>query len=307
LTKSDAKLATFDTGIFFAVPKHWQVKKLGFLGALKSGESITSDTIKDEGDYPVFGGNGLRGYTDGFTHRGKHVLIGRQGALCGNINYADGEFWASEHAIVVSPREEVAVAWLGETLRAMDLNQYSVSAAQPGLSVETISALKVAIPPIHEQRRIADYLVRETSQIDALVAEKEHMLALLVEKRVTQVNRAVTRGLNPNTSLQPSGFDWLGDIPEHWEVKRTKRVFKERNDRSESGEEEMLSVSHLTGVTKRSEKDVNMFEAETNEGYKLCSPGNLVINTLWAWMGAMGVASEEGIVSPAYHVYELSD
>jgi len=71
-----------------------------------------------------------------------------------------------------------------------------------------------------------------------------------------------------------------------------------------TGEEEMLTVSHLTGVTPRSEKDVNMFEAETNEGYKLCEPGDLVINTLWAWMGAMGIAPVKGIVSPAYNVYE---
>ena len=92
----------------------------------------------------------------------------------------------------------------------------------------------------------------------------------------------------------------------HWEVKRSKRVLRERDERSETGEEELLTVSHITGVTKRSEKDVNMFEAETTEGFKLCSPGNLVINTLWAWMGAMGVAKEYGIVSPAYHVYELS-
>ena len=74
-----------------------------------------------------------------------------------------------------------------------------------------------------------------------------------------------------------------------------------------TGDEEMLTVSHITGVTKRSEKDVNMFEAETTEGYKLCSPGELAINTLWAWMGAMGTASVSGIVSPAYNVYVPCD
>ena len=107
--------------------------------------------------------------------------------------------------------------------------------------------------------------------------------------------------------MRASGHAWLGEIPAHWAVRRTKRVLTERDDRSETGEEELLTVSHITGVTKRSEKDVNMFEAETTEGYKRCSPGNLVINTLWAWMGAMGVSPEEGIVSPAYHVYQLSD
>ena len=71
-----------------------------------------------------------------------------------------------------------------------------------------------------------------------------------------------------------------------------------------TGEEELLTVSHLTGVTPRSEKDVNMFEAETTEGYKICLAGDLVINTLWAWMGAMGVSFVNGIVSPAYNVYQ---
>jgi type I restriction enzyme S subunit len=80
-------------------------------------------------------------------------------------------------------------------------------------------------------------------------------------------------------------------------------LFQERDERSATGDEEMLTVSHITGVTPRSEKNVNMFEAESNEGCKLCQPGDLVINTLWAWMGAMGTARVPGMVSPAYNVY----
>lgn len=91
-----------------------------------------------------------------------------------------------------------------------------------------------------------------------------------------------------------------------WELERSKRLLFERVHLSETGEEELLTVSHLTGVTKRSDKDVNMFEADSKEGYKRCSPGNLAINTLWAWMGALGVALDEGIVSPAYHVYSIN-
>ena len=264
-------------------------------------------TSKTTGPYPVYGGNGLRGYTDRFTHDGEYALIGRQGALCGNINYAKGEFWASEHAVVVAPREEIAVRWLGELLRAMELNQYSVSAAQPGLSVETIAALRVPIPPLKEQRAIADYLDRETARLDALVAAKERVLGLLAEKRRALITRAVTRGLDPRALLRDSGIPWLGEIPAHWETERTRWLFKERDQRSATGEEELLTVSHLTGVTPRSEKDVNMFEAETTEGYKICLSGDLVINTLWAWMGAMGVSPVDGIASPAYNVYEPGD
>jgi len=164
----------------------------------------------------------------------------------------------------------------------------------------------ILLPPLPIQRLIASYLDRETDQIDALVAEKEQMLTLLEEKRAALISRAVTRGLDPEAPLKPSGYAWLGDIPTHWKVKRSKQILREHDERSATGNEELLTVSHITGVTKRSEKEVNMFEAGTTEGYKRCSPGNLVINTLWAWMGAMGIAWEAGIVSPAYHVYKLS-
>lgn len=204
------------------IPADWTVKKLGFLASLKSGNSITAEDIKEDGPYAVYGGNGLRGYTDRFTHEGEYALIGRQGALCGNINYAKGQFWASEHAVVVTPREEVAVRWLGELLRAMDLNQHSASAAQPGLAVETIAALKVPIPPLGKQRAIADYLDRETARIDALIDAKERVLALLAEKRRALITRAVTGGLDPHASLRDSGIPWLGEIPTHWRAQRLK-------------------------------------------------------------------------------------
>ena len=169
-----------------------------------------------------------------------------------------------------------------------------------------ILKFKIHDPPLQIQRQIAAYLDAETTRIDALVSEKERMLELLDQKRAVQINWAVTRGLNARAVFTPSRLPWLGDIPKHWETQRAKRLFIERDDRSEGGEEEMLTVSHMTGVTPRSEKDVNMFEAESTEGYKLVSPDNLVINTLWAWMGAMGVAKHEGIVSPAYHVYRIA-
>ena len=293
--------------MFALVPDHWVVKKLGYLASLKSGEGITSETIGESGKYPVYGGNGLRGYINSFTHSGDYVLIGRQGALCGNINYAHGEFWASEHAVVVTPLEECDVRWLGETLRAMDLNQYSVSAAQPGISIDRISALKIAVPPLEEQSWIANYLDREIAEIDALVAEKERMLALLGEKREALISHIVTRGLDLNAPLKSSGLDWLGDIPQHWQIERAKNLFSVRDERSETGEEELLTVSHITGVTPRSEKQVYMFKAEDMTGYKHCMEGDFVTNTLWSWMGAMGISPLDGIVSPEYHVYTFKD
>ncbi|EKO3839721.1 restriction endonuclease subunit S, partial [Vibrio harveyi] len=103
--------------------------------------------------------------------------------------------------------------------------------------------------------------------------------------------------------MKDSGVDWIGVIPEHWEVKRAKYIFDEVDERSKTGDEELLSVSHMTGVTPRSEKNVNMFMAEDYSGSKLCRENDLVINIMWAWMGALGVSSQVGIVSPSYGVY----
>ena len=157
-------------------------------------------------------------------------------------------------------------------------------------------------------KSLVDFLDRDrkTEQIDELIRIKERQIELLQEQRTTLINQAVTKGLDPNVEMKPSGVEWIGEIPAHWEVRRNKRIFRERDDRSETGEEELLTVSHITGVSPRAEKkNVGMFLAETMEGYKHCSAGDLVINTMWAWMGALGVSSFEGIVSPSYNVYEL--
>ncbi len=96
---------------------------------------------------------------------------------------------------------------------------------------------------------------------------------------------------------------WLPAVPEHWNEQRAKTFFREVDERSKTGQEELLSVSHLTGVTPRSQKKVTMFKAASYVGSKLCRPGDIVINTLWAWMAALGASKHEGIVSPAYGVY----
>ncbi|AAZ98635.1 putative restriction endonuclease S subunit [Thiobacillus denitrificans ATCC 25259] len=287
-----------------SAPISWRRMKLKYLVALKSGEAIPGESIKETGDYPVYGGNGFRGYTNSFTHEGERILIGRQGALCGNINYAEGKFWATEHAIVATPKTNFETAWLGETLRVMNLNQYSQSAAQPGIAVEVVENLVIAVPPEGEQRRIADSLHQLSAPIDKLILEKQKLLTLLTEKRRTVIADFLIKGLNKDTPRRDSDIPWLGEIPAHWKVERAKWLFTERDDRSDSGDEELLTVSHLTGVTSRAEKDVNMFMAESLEGYKRCEAGDLVINTLWAWMGAMGIARQPGIVSPAYNVYQ---
>jgi len=216
------------------------------------------------------------------------------------------------HLALLRPhRQQMVGAFLFRCLQAKPVRVQLELAANGvtrfGIPKSEIGAITLPVPPLVQQRGIADYLDRETARLDALVAAKERVLGLLAEKRRALITRAVTRGLDSSVTLRDSGVPWLDQIPAHWATERTRWLFRERDQRSTTGEEELLTVSHLTGVTARSDKAVNMFEAETTEGYKICLPGDLVINTLWAWMGAMGVAPIDGIASPAYNVYEPGD
>ena len=216
---------------------------------------------------------------------------------------------ASTGFAVVRPKpERFAAEYCKYALREpaflAEVEMRSVGVSYPAINASDLASILVHLHALPRQRAIADYLDRETARIDASIAAKERTLGLLAEKRRALITRAVTHGFDPDVSFRDSGIPWLGEIPAHWETERSRWLFRERDQRSETGEEELLTVSHLTGVTPRSEKDVNMFEAETTEGYKVCLAGDLVINTLWAWMGAMGVSPVNGIVSPAYNVYQ---
>ena len=225
------------------------------------------------------------------------------------VQETTGDLVCGYHLALLRPfKQKMDGAFLFRCLQAKPVRVQLELAANGitrfGIPKSEIGTMRLPVPPLSQQRAIADYLDRETARLDALVVTKERVLALLAEKRRALITRAVTRGLDPDVPMRDSGIPWLGEIPAHWETERARWLFRERDERSDTGEEELLTVSHLTGVSLRSEKDVNMFEAATTEGYKSCLSGDLVINTLWAWMGAMGVSRVDGIVSPAYNVYE---
>lgn len=190
----DKSVAMKDGGVEWIgeVPEHWEVKRIKDLSRLRSGDSIVSEQIEKEGKYPVYGGNGLRGYYSKYTNNGEYILIGRQGALCGNINYASGKFWASEHAVVTYLRQSIDIKWYGEILRIMNLNQYSLAAAQPGLAMDRIRRLLLPVPPLPEQKAIADYLDTKTAHIDCIVETINTQIEKLKELRKTLINDVVT-------------------------------------------------------------------------------------------------------------------
>jgi type I restriction enzyme, S subunit len=175
------------------IPEHWEVRKLKYVANFQSGEMITSETISSEGgEYPVYGGGGFRGYTNNYTNDGSHILIGRQGALCGNIKYANGKFWASEHSIVTYPKIKVENIYLGEILTICNLGKLSQTAAQPGIAIGQIKNVSVPIPPFEEQIYIVQHIEQETAQINAVIQTIEKEIALVQEYCTALIAEAVT-------------------------------------------------------------------------------------------------------------------
>lgn len=172
-----------------------------------------------------------------------------------------------------------------------------------GVPKSEIGAMTLPVPPLPQQRAIADYLDRETARLDALVAAKERVLALLAEKRRALVTRAVTRGLDPRAPLRDSCIAWLGEIPAHWEVKRVKYIFELVADPApDDNDYELLSLYTDIGVRPRKELEARGNKATTTDGYWLVRRGDLIVNKLLAWMGAFGVSEYDGVTSPAYDI-----
>ena len=293
-------------------PDGWGTTQLRYASTCLDGRRVplnVEQRSRRQGECPYWGANGVVDSIDKYLFDEPLVLIGEDGAPFFDSTrpvafFVTGKIWVNNHIHVLRIGRHFDSRFVTHCLNATDYGPHIEGSTRDKLTQEKMGSIRLPFPPLPQQRAIADYLDRETARLDALVAAKERVLGLLAEKRRALITRAVTRGLDPNVPFRDSGIPWLGEIPAHWETERARWLFGERDQRSDMGEEELLTVSHLTGVTRRSEKDVNMFEAETTKGYKICLSGDLVINTLWAWMGAMGVSPVDGIVSPAYNVYE---
>ena len=204
--KGRKKKVTTDTSHYqqqppFELPKGWVWCKLGEIFYLKAGENITSKDIseikKEDFIYPCYGGNGIRGYTKQYNKEGIFSLIGRQGALCGNINIGKGKFFATEHAVVVNTFSETNVNWCFYFLKQLNLNQYATSTAQPGLSVNNINQIYIPLPPLKEQDWIANEIDRLFTLIEQLEEDKAALQQLVSQLKSKILSLAIRGQLVP--------------------------------------------------------------------------------------------------------------
>jgi type I restriction enzyme S subunit len=280
--------------------------RLKFICRLGYGNALPKDE-ESSGDIPVFGSNGQYSTTSGRNTLIPAIVVGRKGSY-GKVNWASDGCFASDTTFFIDSNQTSSnLRWLYWVLQTLKLDEGSQEAAVPGLNRESVYEQRVIFPDQETQHLIANYLDRETAHIDALVAEKEKMLALLEEKRAALISRAVTRGLNPDAQLKPSGLDWLGDIPAHWSEPRAKGLFHEVDIRTDTGEETLLSLRMEKGLVPHNEVSNKELEPNDIVGFKKIYPGQMVINRMRAASGLIAVATEAGLVSPDYAVFDVLD
>jgi type I restriction enzyme S subunit len=223
------------------------------------------------------------------------------------VEYTAPDFVCGYHLAILRPREGVFSG--GYLLRALQSQgvavQFRVAAngvTRYGLSHEAIKSVLLPVPSLAEQAGIVRFLDHADRRIRRYIAAKRRLIALLDEQKQAIVHHAVTRGLDPNVRLKPSGVEWLGDVPEHWEIVRNGRLFTQRN---ETGVPDLpiLEVSLRTGVRVRTFGQSERKQVMADRAkYKRATGGDIAYNMMRMWQGAVGVAPVDGLVSPAYVV-----
>jgi len=213
-----------DSGIEWigTIPHDWSVSRVGNYFFFNSGDTLTNESIKDDGVFPVYGANGKRGYYHQSNVDGEHILLGRVGALCGNVHITCKPVWVTEHALISNKKQKAVNKYYGYVFESMNLIQYSKASAQPVISASTLTSLRFTVPSYEEQKHIANYLDDRCSKIDAIIAEAKVSIEEYKELKQAVIYEAVTKGLDKNAPMKDSGIEWIEKIPTHYQFIKLK-------------------------------------------------------------------------------------
>lgn len=282
----------------FEIPDTWVWTTLGEIFSMQAGKSIHSQDLSsfsEDCPYPCYGGNGIRGFLPIFSHQGTYPIIGRQGALCGNINIAQGPFYATEHAVVVESFANTNTFLWAFFLEYLNLNQYATSTAQPGLSVAKIEEVPIPLPPIEEQERIVSKIHKwfgliehigntTTSLLDAISLTKSKILDLAMQGKLVPQEPSdepaadMLRRINPKAKIITDNPHYP-QLPDNWVLTRIKDVFEinpknKASDNIQAGFVPMASIHD--GYSNKFHYDVKQW-GEIKSGFTHFADGDIAV------------------------------
>lgn len=292
---------------FSSAPHDWKLIPLKRLMRVTSGTEVSVEVPQSNDAVPVYG-SGVKPfkYTNRSISAKAVVLFGRKGTL-GQPFLVEPPFWAVDTAYIATPRENVELAYLYYLLKTFDWQPFITNTAKPSLVANDILPEKVPLPQHQGQVAILRYLDAKTAEIDGLIEKLRREVELLEQYRRELIARTVTRGLDPDVPMRDSGIEWIGAIPAAWSLQSLKTMLRRTNIKNKP-ERRVLSVERAKGVVDRETEgspDNHNRLPEDLSGYLAVNSGQFVMNKMKAWRGSYGVSTLDGIVSPAYYVFDL--
>lgn len=301
------------------VPAHWETLRIKRAAQLRNERRNDSpkgwtyvgleDVESESGKYePTVGTSRQSEDSMVGVFRAGDVLYGKLRPYLRKAIVAEQDGVCSTEFLVLSEGRGKS-PWVHRWLLTQEVTQQIEAgcdgAKMPRADWEHVGSIPMPLPPASEQTAIAAALDRETARIDALIAKKTRFIELLKEKRQALITHAVTKGLDPNVKMKDSGIKWIGEVPEHWEVKRIAFVFAEAI-RPGDPALPVLSISIHDGITdeevSQDDRDRRVWLSEDRTKYKRVEPGDIAYNMMRAWQGGFGAVTVPGLVSPAYVV-----
>lgn len=293
------------------IPKHWQLKRLKYLApivskkATRKSNPIALENIESKTGKLIPTNSNFEG--EGTEFEKGDILFGKLRPYLAKVYLAESNGEAIGDFHVMRPKSTSLQGFLSKLMLTdnyiSEVNSSTYGSKMPRASWEFTSSILIPIPLETEQKLIDAFLDKELGKIELLIEKQETLIQLLKEKRQAVISHAVTKGLNPDVEMKDSGTQWLGNVPKHWEVLPAKRIFRLVAEPAPANNSyELLSVYTAIGVAPRKELEQKGNKASTTDGYWLVKKGDIIVNKLLAWMGAIGLSDFEGVTSPAYDI-----
>ncbi|MFL1909024.1 restriction endonuclease subunit S [Plesiomonas shigelloides] len=302
------------------IPSHWSVSKIKYLAPFQVGwtpstrddanfigencwanisdlkQKVITDTVKKISDQAA------KAASMNITPRGSLMYSFKLSV--GSISFAGKDMYTNEAIASFLGSAKLPLRYLYYALPNFIIENASTNIyGAKILNQELINNALLLKPSFDESEKIADFLDHETAKIDALIEKQQQLISLLQEKRQAVISHAVTKGLKPDVPMKDSGVEWLGKVPENWDTLPTKRFFRLVAEPAPyNNNYELLSVYTDIGVKPRKELEQKGNKASTTDGYWMVKEGDIIVNKLLAWMGAIGYSAYCGVTSPAYDI-----
>lgn len=298
------------------IPSNWQTLRLKYVMNNYDSQRMPVDAGKrsQEGDvlYDYYGASGVIDSIDGYTHTGRRLLIGEDGAnlVLRNlplIYIADGKYWVNNHAHILAPKYGWSLDFFAHQMEVIDYFEYITGSAQPKLSQGNLNRVYLAVPPADEQECIANLLDYKCAEIDALSADIQSEIDTLEAYKRSVITEAVTKGLDKTVPMKDSGIEWVGKIPDTWDIKKGKYCLR-YVQKPTKPDDDVITCFRDGEVTLRKNRREEGFTISLKEiGYQGIDVGDLIVHGMDGFAGAIGISDSRGKASPVLNVLDTDN